>query len=221
MGRLRPLLIGSVVLLLISAGSAHAVPILYYTSGQIQLGDGAYEDFVGSFVLSDPVVSFFDGDDTRGDELDAFALSNFTISSASYSLSGQGYIGLWWALDAQPVWINRIDSRMRIDTPLGVIENWQPEGFGHWDGAPGTQPIAFSDFHAAIGTGVYPYPGRIQSMSAVRADAAARVPEPSALLLYGVGMAGFALLRGRCRIGRRPRHPRDTCSGSSSGKPHE
>jgi PEP-CTERM motif len=198
MRRLRPLLIGSVVLLLISASSAHAVPILYYTSGQIQLGDGAYEDFVGSFVLSDPGVFFFEGDDSRGDEADVFTLSNFTISSASYSLSGQGSLRLWWALDAQPVWINTIDSLLRIDTPLGVIENWQPEAFGHWDGAPGTQPIAFSDFHAPIGTlGVYPYPGRIQSMSAVRADAVARVPEPSALLLYGVGMAGFALLRRR------------------------
>ena len=47
MGRATTLLIGSLAVLLTSAGTAQAVPIVYSTSGQIRLGNGALRGFSG------------------------------------------------------------------------------------------------------------------------------------------------------------------------------
>ncbi len=193
MGRATPLLIGSLVLLLTSSVTVHADPILYSISGQIRFGAAAYEDFQGSFVLSDPVVSLHDLSDSRGDELDRFVVSDFRLSSASYSLTGSGSIATWWELyRGRGVAVNSLDSLVTLFTSAGVIEHGGSR-FPRWEGDPGTQPIGFSGFTEGIGP-LGSRSGQILNMTAV-----ARVPEPSALLLCGAGMAGFALLRRRVK----------------------
>ena len=146
MGRATSLLIGSLVLLLASSGTVQAVPIGYTTSGQIRFDGGAYETFQGSFVLSDPTVSLYDLSDSRGDQLDLYTVSDFRLSSASYSLTGHGSIGVWWDLFRGPgVAVNSLDSAFTLFTSAGVLDT----GFGNfpqWQGDPGIQPIRFSDF---------------------------------------------------------------------------
>jgi PEP-CTERM motif len=189
-----PLLIGSLVLLLTSSGTAQADPIVYSTSGQIRFGDGAYEIFEGSFVLSDPLVSFFDTSDSRGDQRDLYTVSDFRLSSASYSLTGQGAIAVWWELNrGSGVVVNRLDSVATLHTSAGLLDTGF--NFPHWEGDPGTQPIRFSDFTQPIG----PLGGSTAHILNMTAERTARVPEPSALFLYGVGIAGWALLRGRVK----------------------
>ena len=56
MGRASVLSITSLVLLLSFSEAVSADPILYSISGQIRLGTSDYEDFAGTFLLSDPVV---------------------------------------------------------------------------------------------------------------------------------------------------------------------
>jgi hypothetical protein len=191
MRKATPLLIGSLILLLTCSGKAHADPIVYSTSGQIRFGSGAIEIFHGSFVLSDPVVSLFDLSDSRGDQLDRYTVADFSLSSASHSLTGHGFVGVWWELfRGRGVAVNRIDSAVTLHTSAGLFDT----GFGdvlQWEGDPGSQPLRFSTDLTGFGARLL--------MTAESTGAVARVPEPSALLLYGVGIAGLALLRGRVK----------------------
>lgn len=196
MGRATPPLIGTLVLLLTLSVTAHADPIVYNISGQIRLAAGAYESFQGSFVLSDPVVSLYGLDDSRGDQLDRYTVSDFRLSSASYSLTqtGLGGIGVWWDLYREPsIRINGLDSAVTVHTSAGLIATDFGDFPPVWEGDPGTQPIAFSGFSESIG--LFSSSGHVLNMMAERAPYS--VPEPSALLLYGLGMAGLALLRRR------------------------
>ena len=188
------LLIGSLVVTLMSPGVVQADPICFTTSGHIRLGDGTVEDFDGSFWLSDPVTSFYDRDDSRGDQLDRYAVSLFTLSSASYALTGAGNMFVWWVIDRDDrgTFVNTLDSAMFLNTSAGALET-PPFVFAHqWVGLPGAQPERFSGLAADI-FGLDQTRTRILDMSAER------VPEPSTLLLVGAAITGLALRRRRFR----------------------
>ena len=191
------LLVGSLVLVLTSPGVVRAEPIFFTTSGHIRVGDGAVETFQGSFWLADPVISLFGRDDSRGDQLDRYSVTTFTLTSANYSLTGAGTISLWWAInrDDRGIFLNTLDSAMFLTTSLGALET--PEfGFtGDWFGGPSAQPEGFSGLAADIFNTNHARTGRILDISAQRA----RVPEPSTLLLMGAGIAGLAMRRKRRR----------------------
>ena len=195
MQRATALLIGSLILLLGSAATVHALPIVYDISGQISMGGGAFEDFHGSFVLSDPAVSVYDASDSRGDQLDLYAVTDFRLSSASYSLTGYGFMSVWWSLyrGIQPT-LNALDSVMVFYTSAGAIDTeWN---FPLWEGDPATQPMRFSGLTAAIGL---PSVGGVTNMTAHRT---ATIPEPSTLMLLGAGLGLSTLLQRRVSSGR-------------------
>ena len=190
------LLVGSLVLVLTSPGVVRAEPIFFTTSGHIRVGDGAVETFQGSFWLADPVTSMFGRDDSRGDQQDRYSVSTFTLTSASYSLTGAGTISLWWAInrDDRGIFLNTLDSAMFLTTSLGALET--DFGFTRdWFGAPGVQPLGFSGLPADIFNTNHARTGRILDISAQRA----RVPEPSTLLLMGAGITGLVMRRRRRR----------------------
>ena len=190
------LLVGSLVLVLTSPGVVRAEPIFFTTSGHISIGGGAAETFQGSFWLGDPVTSMFGPDDSRGDQLDLYSVSTFTLTSASYSLTGAGTISLWWAInrDDRGIFLNTLDSAMFLTTSLGALET--DFGFTRdWFGAPGVQPLGFSGLSADIFNTSHARTGRILDISAQRA----RVPEPSTLLLMGAGITGLVMRRKRRR----------------------
>ena len=194
MTRRMPLLVGTLVLLLASSGVAEAVPILFNVSGQIRLGSGALETFEGSFILSDPAVTLFDPTDSRGDQRDVYTVSNFALSSASYSLTGAGVIGVWWGInrDDRGIFVNRLDSFVSLTTSAGILETDLGDFPPVWVGTPGAQPESFSGLTQALGP-IGGRTGQIVNLTAVRA----RVAEPSTLLLMCAGIAGLALRRRR------------------------
>ena len=188
-------IIGSLVLLLTSTVTVYAEPIAYSVTGQIRFGGGAYEDFEGSFILSDPLVSLWDSSDSRGDQRDLYTVSDFRLSSASFSIaqSGFGAIGVWWELyRGRGVAVNGLDSAVTVNTSAGLLDtDWS---FPRWEGDPGTQPTRFSGLTERVGP-----PGgySVLNMTAETYCRPRSIPEPSALLLYGVGIGGWALLRRR------------------------
>ena len=190
-------LVGFLLLVLTSPGVVYAEPILFTTSGHIRLGDGAVETFHGSFWMADPVISLYDRNDSRGDQLDRYAVSMFTLSSASYTLTGAGNTFVWWGInrDDRGIFVNTLDSAMSLRTSAGLLETPAFEFTREWVGMPGIQPERFSDMPADIFGPNHARTGRILDISAERA----RVPEPSTLLLMGAGIAGIALRRKRVR----------------------
>ena len=188
------LLSGTLVVMLISPAVVHADPVLFTASGHIRLSDGAVEAFQGSFWLSDPVISLYDADDSRGDQLDRYAVSAFSLSSASYALTGAGDMFVWWAIDRDDrgTFVNTLDSAMLLTTSAGRLETPPFVFASQWIGNPGAQPERFSGLSADI-FGLDSTRARIVDMSAER------VPEPSTLLLMGAAITGLALRRKRLR----------------------
>lgn len=187
MRRASVLSVTSLVLLLSFSEAVSADPILYSISGQIRLGTSDYEDFAGTFLLSDPVVSLYDLSDSRGDQLDRYTVTDLSLSSASYSVSGNGFMGVWWELyRGFGVAVNSIDSSITLFTSIGLIET-DIGNFPDWIGDPGAQPLGFSGLTEGIG---FPRVGGIRD---VRAERVTTVPEPSTLLLWAAGLSGLAL----------------------------
>ena len=174
------------LMVLVSSGAAYADPITYTMSGQISYLDGAREDFIGTFVLSDPAITRYDRDDSRGIQRDLYTVQSFTLTSSRYSLTGSGVFVAWWGGFAD---FNPIDSVLTLATPAGL--------FGTplfncctWTGTPGTQPTRL--FTNALRS--YGEPYRLHNFTAVRSVG---VPEPSTILLYGLGALGLAAFRRR------------------------
>jgi hypothetical protein len=184
-------LIRVLVLVLASSVAAHADPITYTMSGQISYLGGVREDFVGSFELSDPTIDRFDLSDSRGVQRDWYTVQSFTLTSSSYSLTGMGVFVAWWGRFAD---FNAIDSILSIATSGGLLET-PVFDCCTWTGALGTQPThIFSDTLGSFGE-----PYRLHNFTAAPSIG---VPEPSTLLLYGLGVVGLAAFRRRARATR-------------------
>jgi hypothetical protein len=179
-------LVRTLVFLLACSGAAQADPITYTITGQISFMNGDHEDFTGSFILSDPTTELFPPGDSRGNQRDTYTVTSFTLTSASYSLTGTGTFVAWWS----PFGFNALDSALFFNTSGGSLES-PFLSCCTWVGTPGAQPsLIFSNVILPTSPSD---PYRLHNFTATPAG----VPEPSALLLYGIGLTGLATFRKR------------------------
>ena len=152
--------IQTLVFVLASVIAASADPIGYSISGRISHLGGPEEEFLGSFVLSDPATEVFGLNDTRGDQRDLFTLSSFSLSSASHSLDGTGAFAIWWGLfRGSSNGLNFIDSGLFFDTSGGFLESreFSPIRMGGRSSCPARAHLRSRNCAVFAGTWLSPF----------------------------------------------------------------
>lgn len=71
--------------------SVQAAPLQYNFIGEMRIDINEWEPATGSFVLSDPTVTIYDATDSRGNYVSLFTVTDFSLESASYSLTQTEY----------------------------------------------------------------------------------------------------------------------------------
>ncbi len=182
----------SFVFLFCIAVPAQAAPLLYQISGQIYdfyNPSAGPEDFTGSFVMSDVTfIDYYSNDptDTRGAYVTFAGLSDFTLTSASYSLTGQGAFQIAWGPNEEIYYAN---TSFDLSTSAGWGDTYDVT----WNGPMNAQPSSMIIDRLAINSDTSSL--HISNMTAVA------TPLPAAAWLFGSGLLGLVGISRR----RRPR----------------
>ena len=196
MSKAASVVLAALIVLLSSGRPAEAVPVLYTLSGEIQeMGGSSIWALGGSFLLSDPTITYNLYDDPAGspyiEDLARYSLLDLTLQSSVFNTAGIGSLSLK-ARDT-------VDRFFWLDVT----------GFGFSASSFGAEP-AYPLFDGSLSTPVYEQPQSISSsffLSGVSGGAryrvtldarrTAAVPEPATWTLIGLGLAGFIARRRR------------------------
>lgn len=166
--------------------SIQASPVQYNLSGTISHNGSAYETFTGSFVLSDPTVLIRDYNDSRGNRISSFVITDFTLTSANNSLyqTSSSRITLWWVDKPGQYYYSWLDSSVSLSTSGGSDYNLDYNRISVWNGDFDTQPSNFSFTNRITDR-------QSNTYSIIAMAEIAPVPLPAATWLLGSGLLGL------------------------------
>ncbi len=191
--------VGFIILLSISL-SAYAAPVTYNWYGTISDAAGSTEDATGSFVLADPTVQILDEPNaeglcplsTLGCYMSIVEMTDFSLVSDSYSLTGTGSFRVTWhsATQVGPYF----DWGASLFTDAGG--DYMNDGdYASWSAdSPYDLPSSTGGWLLFHNPPYLSYP-RIRIENAV-----AVVPLPAAVWFFGSGLLGLVGISRKKRI---------------------